>query len=77
MLDTTWKLLQHYVASRPTVIIHNVGLPLGFSFGLIEESDIYNSFFENFKNIFGFQIPTFINMAESDQGSGLKKAIKE
>ena len=77
MLDTTWKLLQHYVVSIPTVIIHNVGVPLGFSFGIIEDSDIYNNFFEHFKNVFGFQIPTFINVAESDQGSGLKKAIKD
>lgn len=50
-------------------------MPLGFSFDLIEDSEIYISFFEYFKNIFCFKIPKFICLAESDQGSGLKKAI--
>lgn len=40
MLDTTWRLFQHYVVSIPDIIITNIGLPIGFSFGLIEDSDI-------------------------------------
>ena len=45
LLDTTWKILNNYVSSIPTVIIQNVGLPLGMSFGLTEDANIYNEFF--------------------------------
>lgn len=32
MLDTTWKLFQNYVCSISTLITHNVGIPIGFTF---------------------------------------------
>ena len=77
LLDTTWKLMQHYVVSIPTVVINNVGLPLGFSFGLIEDSEIFNSFFNYFEKNYNFKITNYLNVCESDQGTGLRKAVKE
>ena len=76
MLDTTWKLLQHYVVSIPEIIITNIGLPIGFSFGIIEDSEIYNIFFDFFEKTYHFQITDYIKNAESDQGTGLAKCIK-
>ena len=77
MLDTTWTILNHYVTSLPTVIVHNVGIPIGFSFSLTEDSDIYNEFFYHFKNVYGYNIPDFISVVESDQGKALKKAVED
>ena len=38
MLDTTWKLLQKYVVSIPTLIICNTGVPFGFTFSFVEDT---------------------------------------
>lgn len=75
MLDTTWKLLQNYVCSIPTLIIQNVGVPIGFTFSLIEDSLIYLDFFRIFQNAYGFAINDIIHIVESDQGPALKAAI--
>ncbi|KAK8882561.1 hypothetical protein M9Y10_045203 [Tritrichomonas musculus] len=77
MLDTTWTVLNHYVTSLPTVVIGNVGIPIGISFSLAEDSDIYNDFFYYFKNSYGYNITDFISVVESDQGKALKKAVME
>ena len=77
MLDTTWNLLQHYVCSIPTLAIYNVGLSIGFTFSLVEDSAIYENFFSIFQNAFGFPIQDYISVAISDQGSPLKKAIND
>ena len=76
MLDTTWNLLSNYVVSIPTVIICNVGIPIGFSFSLVEDFDIYNDFFKIFSDVFGYPIPAYIKMIESDQGRALQEAVK-
>ena len=44
-LDTTWTVLSKYVTSLPTIIVQNVGIPIGMSFGLTEDNLIYNDFF--------------------------------
>lgn len=77
ILDTTWNLLQRYVCSIPSLAIQNVGLPIGFTFSLVEDSAIYKDFFNIFQNAFGFPIQNFISVAMSDQGSPLKSAIKD
>ena len=77
ILDTTWNLLQHYVCSIPTLAIQNVGLPIGFTFSLVEDAAIYKDFFSIFQNAFGFPIQEYISVAMSDQGSPLKSAIKD
>lgn len=76
LLDTTWSLFKNYVTSIPTAVIQNVGQPLGFSFGIVENYEIYNSFFEVFENCFGYKITEFILVAESDQGVSLKSFIE-
>lgn len=77
MLDTTWTVLNHYVTSFPTVIINNVWIPLGLSFSLTEDSEIYNQFFYRFENSYGYRIRDFIQVAESDQGKALKKSEED
>ncbi len=76
LLDTTWALFKNYVTSIPTAVIQNVGQPLGFTFGLVENVEIYNSFFEVFENCFGYRITEFILVAESDQGVSLKSFVE-
>lgn len=77
MLDTTWSILSRYASSIPTIIIQNAGIPIGMSFGLTEDSFIYNEFFFHFHNIYGYEIPTFVNIAESDQGTALIKDVND
>lgn len=72
MLDTTWSVFQNYVRSFSSLIIKNVGLPIGFSFCVHEYAEIYNGFFDTFRNIFRFVIPELILTAETDQSVALK-----
>ena len=74
MLDTTWTIINHYFASIPTAVIHNANIPIGFSFSLVENSEIYDQFFPFWK-CFGYSIKDFIQTAESDQGKALKKSV--
>lgn len=76
MLDTTWHLLQRYVVSVPTLIVANVGIPLGFTFALVEDTSIYRDFFETFQNTYGIKISDHIKIIESDQGKPLRSYIK-
>ena len=75
LLDTTWHALRNYVTSIPTLSIQNVGVPIGFQFGLSEDETIYSDFFTNFENVYGFKLPSYIHIAESDQGPALKTSI--
>ncbi|KAK8888504.1 hypothetical protein M9Y10_039583 [Tritrichomonas musculus] len=77
MLDTTWSVFNKYVTSFPTAICSNVGLPVGFQFGLTEDKKIYTDFFNNFKNSQGFPIEEYIRIIESDQGKSLIAAVEE
>lgn len=76
MLNTTWQLLQRYVVSIPTLIIAIVGIPLGFTFALVEDTFIYRDFFESFQNIYGIKISDHIKVIESDQGKPLRSFIQ-
>ena len=60
--------------SIPTLIIANVGLPIGFTFSIVEDTFIYRDFFETFQNT--YKIKDYINVIESDQGKPLKSYIK-
>ena len=77
MLDTTSSILSRYLSSIPTIIIQNVGIPIGMSFGLTEDASIYNEFFFHFHNIYGYEIPDFVDVVESDQGKALIKAVHD
>ena len=73
MLDTTFSVLQNYYTSIPTLIIANTGMPIGFT----ENEKIYNDFFKRFENLFGFKIPSFVHVIESDEGSALLSTIEK
>lgn len=76
-LDTTFSILHNYVTSIPTLIAFNVGIPIGFSFSLTEDEDIYIDFFSIFQNVYGFPITQYIDVIQSDQGQALKSAVKK
>lgn len=76
-LDTTWSVLEKYVTSCPTVIIKNVGIPLGFQFGLTEDTSIYLDFFKKFEETLGLRIQDYINTVQSDQGTSLLSAVED
>ena len=76
-LDTTWTIIDKYVTSIPTLIIGNVGMPIGFSFSLTEDYLIYDYIFKNFENAFGFKIEDYVTVAQSDQGKPLRSCIKD
>ena len=48
----------------------NVGIPIAFSFGLSEDTKIYQLLIDKFTELFDIDLKSFI--AESDQGSALK-----
>lgn len=73
MLDTTWLILNKYVTSIPILIIHGIGIPLGFTFNLMEDKDTYLHFFTILQNAFEFSRTQYIKEAESEQ----KRIIKD
>lgn len=77
LLDPTWKILNNYVSSIPTVIIQNVKQLLGMLFVLTDDANIYNEFFDHFKNVLGYSISDSLTIVESDQGKALKKAAND
>jgi hypothetical protein len=71
MADTTWAVMSDYVTAILVGISHNTAIPLAISFGPIEDSNIYEIFFNIFYGQFGVDLSRFT--LESDQGSGLAK----
>lgn len=61
-LDTTWSIFNNYVASIPTLLDQNAGIPIGFRFSLHENTSIYmdflggtprrNMFYSSIKRVF-------------------------
>jgi hypothetical protein len=52
------------------VVIVNVGIPIALSFGLTEDSSLYDTFCTTLKSLLDIDLLTFI--IESDQGSVLR-----
>ena len=77
MLDTTFSFFANYYVSIPTIIIKNSGIPIGFTFALTENEQIYSDFFERYENIFGYKLATYVHAIESDQGTALKAVIEK
>jgi hypothetical protein len=73
MLDTTWAIMAQYVTAILVAIAYNTAIPLGFSFGPVEDSNLYDIFFNVFRGK-GVDLSNFRLM--SDQGSGLCKFAK-
>jgi hypothetical protein len=70
ILDTTFKVIRQYHTAILLAIIHNVGLPLGFSFGPQESIDLYDHFYTTFRDELGINLTRYILL--SDQGAALK-----
>jgi hypothetical protein len=70
MLDTTWRVMRLYVTSILMVILANVGIPVAFAFGPVEDSNLYETFFTTFMEVYNIDLSIYV--LESDQGSALK-----
>jgi hypothetical protein len=71
MADTTWTVMREYVTAILVAISHNTAIPLAFSFGPIEDSNLYDMFYNIFNERFNLNLSRFT--LESDQGSGLAR----
>jgi hypothetical protein len=69
ILDTTFRLLPHYVSSFLFIVIQNVGIPIGMSFTKTELKRTYQLFYENFYKYHRYNLK--IHPVLSDQGSAL------
>jgi hypothetical protein len=75
MMDTTWSIMRQYVTAICIAVAYNTAIPLAFSFGRVEDSGLYNIFWDAFSNRFYIDLSGF--RIESDQGSGLAKFARE
>ena len=75
LLDTTWKIMQHFVTSILMASSLNVGIPLAFAFGKSEDKVHYSKFLTYIQTQLDFNFKGRI--IESDQGSALKAVAKE
>lgn len=71
LMDTTWKVLPHFVTSIMMVSAKNIGLPIGFSFheGSSETRELYESLFITMKMTLDIDISIY--PVESDLGPAL------
>jgi hypothetical protein len=69
MLDTTWHIFRQYVTAILMAVFRNVGIPLGFAFGVAETAELYERHYAAFRELFGLDLSTYV--LESDQGSAL------
>ena len=75
LLDTTWKIMQHFVTSILMASSLNVGIPLAFAFGKGEDKILYKKLLEQVQK--KLEIDFTGRVIESDQGSALKAVAKE
>jgi hypothetical protein len=70
ILDRTFKVNRQYHTAILLAIIHNAGLPLGFSFGQQELIDLCDHFCTTFRDELGIDLARYILLSE--QGTALK-----
>jgi hypothetical protein len=70
ILDTVFKVIKQYHTAILLAIIHNVGLPLGFSFGPQESIDLYDHFYTTFRDELEIDLTSSVLLL--DQGTALK-----
>jgi len=75
LLDTTWKVMPLYVTSFIMASVMNIGIPLGFAFGIGEDKTLYERHFKAFADMTGIDVSKFVIL--SDQGSALKAICDE
>jgi hypothetical protein len=70
LLDATFKIIPKAVASIMNLSICNVGIPVALAFGPVEDSNLYETFYRVFKQLFGIDLNGYCVV--SDQGSALR-----
>jgi hypothetical protein len=75
IMDTTWTVMRLYVTAILVAISRNTAIPLAFSFGASETTELYRNFYQLFQKRYGISIGKWI--VESDQGPALKAICKE
>jgi hypothetical protein len=70
ILDTMWQVLRQSVTALVMAVYCNVGVPLGFSFGVAETVELYQQQYAAFAELFAIDTRQYI--VESDQGSALR-----
>lgn len=73
LLDTTWRVLPHYVTCILTVCFYNSSIPIAFGFGHGETIELYDFLLKTVSEQLGsnFNHKVF----ETDQGSALKSIM--
>jgi hypothetical protein len=71
ILDTTFKVMNHYHTAILLAVSHNVGIPLAISFGPKESFELYNRLYTFFRTDLNIDLTPFF--LESDQGPALKQ----
>ena len=56
LVDTTWKLMPNYVTSILMASVHNIGIPISFTFGIGETKSLYNLHINTFKEKFDIDL---------------------
>lgn len=51
ILDMTWRILRPYVSAVLKVCIRNVGVPVAVSFGPSESTELYQKFYDLFRDL--------------------------
>jgi hypothetical protein len=70
ILDAMFKVIRQCHTAILLVSIHNVGLPLSFSFGPHESIDLYDHFYMTVRDELGIDLTRYALL--SDQGAALK-----
>ena len=75
LLDTTWRVLSHYVTCILTVCFYNTSIPIAFAFGNGETIDLYDKLLKTVSKQLNI---TFKNsIFETDQGPALKSICQQ
>ena len=75
LVDTTWKLMPNYVTSILMASVHNIGIPISFTFGIGETKSLYNLHINTFKEKFDIDLCRYV--IESDQRTAIEGVCKE
>jgi hypothetical protein len=64
ILDTTFKMIRQYHTAILLAVIHNVGLPLDFSFGPQESIGLYDHFYTTVRDELGIDLTRYALLSD-------------
>jgi hypothetical protein len=70
-MDTIWDVMHEHVTAFLVCVSYNTAIPLSFAFGPLEDSNLYDSFLDFFREKYQIDLADFAFV--SDQGAGLRK----